>query len=345
MMGETRPRVLLQMNRLASYRVPVFNLLAEQMDLDVASFADLGRIENVRFNTIRGRLLKLGPFMYNRFRAALTDYDVIITGFDGRNLNSYYYALFHPRKTILFAQGYGSSMFAAIMRRAFHKRTVATLVYTQSTAQQLVKTGVPGEKVFFTGNTVEVGSAPERPRRSFLNIGTPRPLKRIDAVLTAVSIVRDELPDHIRIVLAGPGVEAAYRPIAQKLGVADLVEFHSEIRDETAIAELFAEAIAFVTGHVGLSAPQALGHGVPVVARSDIVQAPEYECVIDGYTGRTYRSVEELAQILLELAQQPQAARAMGRTGLALYKASLTAEAMRVRILNAINYAMRDRPL
>ncbi|WP_382437096.1 glycosyltransferase family 4 protein [Glycocaulis abyssi] len=343
-MAERRTRVLIQMNQLAAYRVPVFNLLTEHVDLDVAFVDELGTIENVRFNTIRGSSVKLGPTLYNRFPLKIANYDIIITGFDGRNLNSYYYTMLYPKKTIIFTQGYGASLIAAVLRRSLHNRAVATLVYTQANAQQLIRTGAIGAKVFFTGNTVKVGGAPQRGRRTFLNLGTPRTLKRVDDVLRAVALIKDQLPDHIRLTLAGPGAEAAYAPVAQQLGLSDKVEFHGEIRDEAAIAELFAEAIAFVTGHVGLSAPQALGHGVPIVARADISQAPEYECLIDGYTGRTYRSIDELAQILLELATQPDKAEELGRTGLALYKKTLTAEAMRDRILEAINYALSHGP-
>ncbi|MGB3416675.1 MAG: glycosyltransferase family 4 protein [Mesorhizobium sp.] len=343
-MNTKRPRVLVQMNRLAAYRVPVFNLLSEQVDLDVACFGTNGRIENVRFNFIQGKPYKFGPFVYNRFRADIAEYDVVITGFDARNLNSYYYAIAHSGKTILYSLGYGKSLLAALMRRAFHKRTAATLTYTQATAQQLIKTGVPAEKVFFTGNTVQVGHAPERPRRSFLNVGTPKPRKKVEDVLMAMAMARDKLPRHVRLVLVGKDVEKAYGATAVRHGVADLVEFHDEVRDENKLAGYFAEAIAFVSGHVGLSAPQALGHSVPVVARADLEQGPEFECVIDGFTGRTYRSDDELAQILLDLATQPDKAAELGRAGLALYNRSLSADAMCRRMVEAVEYVVsQDR--
>ncbi len=344
-MNSTRPRVLVQMNMLAAYRVPVFNLLSEQVDLDVACFGTNGQIENVRFNFIQGKPYKFGPFVYNRFPANIKEYDVIITGFDARNLNSFYYAIAHPKKTILYCLGYGTSLLAALMRRAFHRRTVATLVYTQATAQQLIKTGVPGEKVFFTGNTIQVGHAPERPRWSFLNIGTPKPRKKVEDVLKAMAMVKEKLPPHVRLVLVGRNVEKAYGAAAIQHGVADLVEFHDEVRDENKLAGYFAEAIAFVSGHVGLSAPQALGHGVPVVARADLEQGPEFECVVDGFTGRTYRSHDELAQILLDLATRPDKAAELGRAGLALYDRSLSADAMCRRMVEAIEYAMLQRSI
>ncbi|MGB3645606.1 MAG: glycosyltransferase family 4 protein [Mesorhizobium sp.] len=339
-MNTKRPRVLVQMNRLAAYRVPVFNLLSEQVDLDVACFGTNGRIENVRFNFIQGKSYKFGPFVYNRFRGDIAEYDVVITGFDARNLNSYYYAIARPKKTILYCQGYGRSLLAALMRRAFHKRTAATLTYTQATAQQLIKTGVPGEKVFFTGNTMQVGGAPTRARRSFLHIGRPQARKRIEDTLAALAMVRDELPQYIRLVLVGPNIEAAYGPAAQQYGVADLVEFHDEVWKEGDLAELFAEAIAFISANIGLSAAQALGHGVPVVARADIGQGPEFEWVIDGFTGRTYRSHEELTQILLDLATQPEKAAELGRAGLALYNRSLSADAMCRRMVEAVEYVI-----
>lgn len=344
-MSRNRPRVLVQVNRLAAYRVPIFNSLSEHVDLDVACFGRLGRIENVQFNVIEGKPLTLGPFVCNRFPTSIDDYDVVITGFDARNLNSYYYAIAHPRKTILYCQGYGRSLLAALVRRAFHKRAVATLVYTQATAQQLIKTGVPGEKVFFTGNSVQIGHAAERARRSFLHIGTPRPEKRVEDVLVAMAMVREKLPEHIRLVLVGPNTEKAYGAAAKQYGVSELVEFYDEVRDEDKLAEFFAEAIAYVSGHVGLSAPQALGHGVPVVARADLVQGPEFECVIDQFTGRTYRSQDELARILLDLASQPDKAAELGRAGLQLYDHSRSAGAMCKRMVEAIDYVMSERSM
>lgn len=342
-MNSKRPRVLVQMNRLAAYRVPIFNFLSEHVDLDVACFGRLGRVENVRFRVIEGKPFKFGPFVYNRFPANINEYDVIITVFDARNLNSFYYAIAHPNKTVLYCLGYGRSLLTALVRRAFHKRAAATLTYAQATAQQLIKTGVPGEKVFFTGNSVRVGCAPERARRSFLNIGTPKPRKKVQDVLMAMAIVREELPQHVRLVIVGPNVEKTYGPAAKQYGVTDLVEFHDEVRGEDNLAEFFAEAIAFVSGHVGLSAPQALGHGVPVVARADLEQGPEFECVIDGFTGRTYRSHDELAQILLDLATHPDKAAELGQAGLALYNQSLSADAMCRRMVEAIDYAMSRR--
>ncbi len=339
-MDGTRPRILMQNNRLAAYQVPVLNLLAERVDFEFSCFETLGVVENVKFKVIEGKSYKFGPFVYNHFQANIKEYDVIITGFDARNLNSYYYAIAHPKKTILYCLGYGKSLLAALMRRAFHKRTAATLVYTQATAQQLIKTGVPAEKVFFTGNTVQVGHAPERPRRSFLNVGTPKPRKKVEDVLMAMAMARDKLPRHVRLVLVGQGVERAYGAAAARHGIADLVEFHDEVRDEDRLAGFFAEAIAFVSGHVGLSAPQALGHGVPVVARANLEQGPEFECVIDGFTGRTYRTLEELAQILLDLATRPDEAAELGRAGLALYNQSLSADAMCKRMVEAIEYAV-----
>lgn len=339
-MNSKRPRVLVQMNSLAAYRVPIFNLLSEHVDLDVACFGRLGRIENVQFNVIEGKPLTLGSIVYNRFPASIDDYDVVITGFDARNLNSYYYAIAHPRKTILYCQGYGRSLLAALVRRVFHKRTVATLVYTQATAQQLIKTGVAAEKVFFTGNTMLIGNVPERRRYSFLHMGRPQARKRVEDAVVAMALVREKLPEHIRLVLVGPRAEAAYGAVVKQYGVADLVEFYDEIWDEEGTAEFFAKAVAFVTGHVGLSAPQALGHGVPVVARADIEQGPEFECVIDGVTGRTYRSPDELAQILLDLATRPDTAAEMGKAGLVIYSRSLSADAMCKRMIEVIDYAM-----
>lgn len=340
MKKQVRPRILLQVNKLAAYRVPIYNLLSENVDLDVAYFEELGRIDGVKFEKILGKKISIGPFKYNKFSGNLNQYDAIISIFDARNLNTYIYAVLYPSKTILYAIGYGRSLIAAMVRRVFHQFCAATLVYTKSSAQQLISTGVPGSKVFFTGNTVKVRSHSASARRYFLYIGSPKLRKRVEDAIEALGIIKDQLPKGIGMLIAGPGVEEIYRPICIIHGVDDLVEFHDEVRDETKIAKIFAQSIALVSGQVGLSAPQALGHGVPVVTRADVAHGPEQECVIDGYTGRTYRSCDQLAEILLELSLQPEIAEKMGRNGLSLYENALTAEAMRDRMLEAIYYVL-----
>lgn len=335
-----KPRVLLEMNALAAYRIPVLNLLSEHVDLEVACPSELGQINNVHFKYHKNKALKIFGGSWNFSGPDYSQYDVIISGFDGRNANSYLHVLRWPRRTILFSHGYGGSLFAAIWRRFLYRCAAAALVYTQPYAQQLIRSGVPGRKVFFTGNTVEVGVASERERTYFLHLGTPQARKGLGEILSALSIVRNDLPEHIHLVVAGPGVEEAYSPLVGEKNLTERVKFCGEIRDKKEIASLFSGAIAYVSGHIGLGAPQALGHGVPVIARSDVVQAPEYECLIDGHTGRTYRSVRDLSELLLDFGMNPQTALAMGRAGLSLYRDSLSAEAMCARIMEAIQYVL-----
>lgn len=339
-MKSKRLQVLIQMDKIAAYRVPLYNLLAEAVDLDVAYHSELGRVENTTFKLKKCRAIKFGPFTLSQLPEKMDKYDVVITIFDGRNLNALIYVFFRPGKTILYCLGFGRSLVSAMIRRLFHNRAAATLVYTQGTAQQLIKSGVKGEKVFYTGNTVEVGKVKNGLRRYFINMGTPKPRKRVEDVIEAFAMVKQELPEGIRLLLVGPGTEDAYAAKVSEYGLNDVTEFRGEVRDEVEISDLFSRSIAFVSGHVGLSAPQSLGHGVPVVARVDIEQGPEFECVVDGYTGRTYRSVSELSEILVELASCPEIAEDLGRAGFALYNSSLNIEKMRDRFLQSILYVM-----
>lgn len=340
-MKTRRPKVLIQMNKLAAYRVPIFHELSKFVDLEFACSGFLGEVSGTRFKIINTRPIRFGRFVYHLVPARHFDYDLIITGFDGWNINSYLYSLSCPQKTILYTQGYGRSLIAAFVRRVFHKHVVASLTYTQSTAQQLIKTGVPGRSVFFTGNTVEVGQSPKRTRSTFLHIGTPQARKRVVDILSAMAMARDRLPAHVKLVLVGPGSELAYSAAAARYGIRNLVVFHDEVRNDEEIAVLFAEAIAFVSGHVGLSAPQAFGYGVPVVTRADIEHGPEFEYVMEGVNSRIYQSHEELADILVDLSSRPEHAAELGSAGRVLYQKWMSTDLMCQRILEVISYVMR----
>lgn len=341
MTSPLRPRVLILQSRLAHYRVPIFNRLAKHYEIDLVCQGTLGEGVSPTFRVLEARSRCVGSFIWYRWDGPpVGDYDAIIAEFDLRTLNIFGFLAKHAHRTILYSQGYGRSLLAALFRRALWARAGAALVYTESTAQQLIKSGVDGRKVFSVGNTQEVHYAPNNEtRRTFLHIGRPQARKNVRELLTAFAKVKDRLPNDVYIELVGPGAREAYGSAAKEAGIADRIAFAADVHDPRAISEYFHRAIAYVApGHIGLSGPQAIGHSVPVVTRSDVEHGPEIEPCIDGFSARVYREPRELQEILVELASDQEAAAALGRNGRALYKASYTPEKMTGRMADAIEF-------
>ena len=132
-----------------------------------------------------------------------------------------------------------------------------------------------------------------------------------------------------RVIVVGDGAE---RPrLETRFAQAGVdAEFLGAVYDLPTLRRLYARAdVAVSIGGAGLNVTQALSLGVPVVAEhGNPDSSPEIEAVVDGETGRLYRSGDpaSLRQVLEELLEDPEALRRMGRNGLQVVRERYTAE-------------------
>jgi glycosyltransferase involved in cell wall biosynthesis len=338
-MSESRKRVLFQLNHLSEYRIPIFERLGRRHDVDIV-VSSPPPAHPTSFTVIQSRHSRFWKFALQGWSGRkVAEYDAVFSIFDMRNLTAFALILRHPNRVAPYCLGYGRGLVSSLFRRLVFSHSRVSLVYSQGTAQQLIKSGVPGRKVHYTGNTIAVLEAPipDGPRSTFLHVGTPKPRKRVQELIAAFSRVMDRLPPHVTITIVGKGSRTAYGAYAAGSPAAGRIIFHDDVRDETVLADLFGQAIAYVgPGHVGLGALQAIGHGVPVVTRSDVEHGPEFETCIDNHTARLYRHEAELAEILVELATDPAHARSLGLNGRALYDAAYHPDQMVDRMCAAI---------
>lgn len=338
MTATPKKSVLIQLNKLQAYRIPIFERLGQIYDLDVVVSSPPPE-QPTSFRVITSRRTALGKFSLQKWSGRPVDsYAAVVSILDMRNLTALWLILTR-RSTIPYCLGYGHSFLSSMLRRWVFKQSKAILVYTQGMAQEVMRSGVDAKQVFYTGNTVAVTDAPppEGPRTEFLHVGTPKPRKQVEALLQAFARVVGSLPAETSISIVGPGAETAFGGLARTLGISERVRFLGDIRDPQRLEELFGKAIAYVSpGHVGLGALQAIGYGVPVVTRSDREQGPEFETCIDGLTARLYRGEDALDGILVDLATNPEAARVLGRAGRDLYSAAYHPDQMARRISAAV---------
>ncbi|HXH29509.1 MAG TPA: glycosyltransferase [Bacteriovoracaceae bacterium] len=140
--------------------------------------------------------------------------------------------------------------------------------------------------------TNEDGSGAPRCRQdsekfTIISLGRLEPIKAVDKLLEAVSLLGPELRGALRLDIYGTGSEENnLKTLAEKLGLTEIVAFHGAIPSNQ-VAQAYSRADLFVlTSNVepwGLVVNEALSEGVPVICPYWVGAATDL--VLDGLTG------------------------------------------------------------
>jgi glycosyltransferase involved in cell wall biosynthesis len=163
-----------------------------------------------------------------------------------------------------------------IFRRAVPRSVrlaARVLAVSEQTKQDLVGLyGVPEERIVVTYNGVDPGFSPEGPRENgapyALFVGALHLRKDPTTAVEALALFGGH---DLRLVLVGPdkGGRAEAQQAAERLGVADRIEFRGHVPQEQ-LAAFFrgAACLVFPTRYEGFGLPvlEAMACGTPVVA-------------------------------------------------------------------------------
>ena len=153
------------------------------------------------------------------------------------------------------------------------------------------------------------------PRPRLLCVGRLIPIKGHIVLLRAFAEARRELPE-LTLDIAGRGpLEPALKALARELGIADAVRFRGYVSPvQGAIERVGLVVVPSLGEGFGMVALEAMERGRPVIA-AEIGGLGEL--VQDGETGRLVPAaeVEPLRAAIVELAGNPELARAMGAAG------------------------------
>jgi len=198
---------------------------------------------------------------------------------------------------------------------------------SEATADELIGLGVDRGRLSIVPNGVEppppVEATPsETPL--LVVLGRLVPHKRVEHALEVTARLRNRWPG-LRLSVVGEGWwEQELRAEAERLGVADLVDFHGYV-DEQTKHELLARAWVHLCPSVkegwGLVVSEAGGHGVPTVGYR--AAGGLRESVVDGVTGELVDDLDEMAAAVERLLADPAVRGGMGEAA-AHYAASLT---------------------
>ncbi|WP_425395869.1 glycosyltransferase family 4 protein [Aeoliella sp.] len=269
-------RIAITQPDIRPYRLPVYNLLAEQPDIEVTVFADQASdAPNPVPDTVKFRFehanvsdRRIGPVAFREHPAQLEvadpdRFDLLVHSWNPRYL-TLRPALKKARKvglpTVIWGHGYSKhdTWMRTWMRNRLGRLATGVMLYTHPVADRLVNEyGFDRERVFVAQNAIDqtpIQAArqawldrPEElaafraehqldPSRTVAFVSRLRDENRPDRLLRAVASGQSELPGLTAVVIGDGPERPKLEAQARELGIADQVRFAGAIYDEYLLA-------------------------------------------------------------------------------------------------------------
>ncbi|WP_218122211.1 glycosyltransferase family 4 protein [Blastococcus aurantiacus] len=195
-------------------------------------------------------------------------------------------------------------------------RRVPYVTISDATGREMAGLGIAPERT----TLVPVGTepvvpvdVPRSPTPRLITLGRLVPHKQVEHSLDILARLSDRWPDLTLAVVGEGWWEETLRTQAERLGVADRVEFLGFL-DEKAKHEQLAAAWVFVCPSVkegwGMVVIEAGGHGVPTVGYHS--SGGLQESVVDGVSGVLVDDLDQMTDAVAGLLEDADARRAMG---------------------------------
>lgn len=343
-----KKKILLGYNYILHYRKPLFNLLAERYDLVVLHSGSETVEDNDLYTEIIYPSKKIGPFYIQRGiveEVKKEKYDYIILLFDLRWINTLFsmYTYNKKSKLILWGAWMTNSMIANKARLYLTKKVNASIFYTQASRLDFIDAGINPEATFVANNTFDVGDRV----KSFLNpvknkilfVGSLDERKQNDVLIEAYSNIICKISDNIELTLVGEGIDMSrLKKIVKEKGIDNKVNFVGKIVDTKVLQNYYKEAIVSVSfGQAGLSVLQSLGYGVPFLTKGNAISGGEKTNIKNRLNSVFCEdSIVSLEKSLLELCNDLNYARNLGKNAYDYYSVYCTIENMNQGFLDAI---------
>lgn len=199
-------------------------------------------------------------------------------------------------------------------------RRVPYVTISDATGREMSLQGIdPGRITLVPVGTepiVQVDT-PRSPSPRLVTLGRLVPHKQVEHSLEILARLSDRWPDLTLAVVGEGWWEDTLRAEAERLGVAERVEFLGFL-DETAKHEQLAAAWVFVCPSIkegwGMVVIEAGGHGVPTVGYHS--SGGLQESVVDGVSGLLVDDLDQMTDAVAQLLQDDEARRAMGEAAM-----------------------------
>lgn len=353
-------KVLLLQGTLSSYNVPVFNIIAQKIDLTVAYTVKNECRENSSFKIIKFDYKKMGGlfFIKKGFYKICSQYDVVIFLSDLHYI-SYCSIPFVRRKykvipwTIGLRASY-TRRYDVTREKSFIdklygmilKKSDAIIFYMKA-PMEFWGSIIDKNKVFIAHNTVEVlidEINKNKEKNRILFIGTLYKEKKIyeliDAYIEAKTKCNSDKFFYLDIIGKGEEYENL-KVMIEERGLTKSIVLHGAIYEEEELAKYFSKAILCISpDQAGLSVLKSMGYGVPYVTRINAITGGERLNIIDKENGLLYNTQEELVSIIEDAYKNPETYLTMGNNAQKYYMSNTTIKHMAQGFIDAISYVL-----
>ncbi len=340
--------------RLQSYRMPIFNRIADDpnINLTVAHSSQLSEGKDNKFKEVIIPFKKIGNFTYYdaSFGNFLGQFDVVVCMFYLFNLSFLKLAIRRKVKLIFWGIGvrasynakFDSPTFMNNIRYFLARRADAMLFYSDYARDKYIGKGIDANKLFVMQNTVEVlPSDDSAVRDKLLFIGSLYRQKKIFELLESYknALERfDGIPKSLHIIGKGAEFDRINEWIKEHQ-LQEHVILHGAIFEEPRLKELFSSALACISpGQAGLSVLKSFGYGVPFITHEDAITGGERLNITNNENGILFKEFGDLDDIILEIFKSPDKYIKMGENAKEFYASERTPEIMAQGFINAVNY-------
>lgn len=353
-------KVLLIQNTISSYRVPIYNKLAEKYELTVIySYGE--EPKEVKFKTELITVRRIGKlYIHNKNLSRIAEkFDVIIVLFSPFWLSiSFLVSKKNKRSYSVIPWGIGVPASYLVRFDDKSKMTLpfewmidradAIIFYSSYAREKYIEMGYNQDKLFVAPNTVVVlpSNFTTDNRDSLLFIGSMYKAKGIMSLLEsylALYQLREENIPSLYLIGSGPEYNEVFTWV-NKNRMSNYIKLEGEIFDEFTIKNYFEKAIACISpGQAGLSVQKSMGYGVPFITNTDAFTGGERLDIINGETGILYKSDNDLLNILIDICDNPNKYYEIGKKAYDFYHTQRTSEQMVQGVVDAINYSSRKQ--
>jgi glycosyltransferase involved in cell wall biosynthesis len=354
---KTKMKVLFITGKLQHYRIPIFNIISQKVDLTVAhSGVKLTNEMDASFKEIIIKENKIGPFTYHENLTDLANnFDVVVAMLYLQKLS--FMRLLFARKTAykLIYWGIGvkasqKSKFDAptvlnYVRYYIAKRCDAMIFYTDYARKKYIARGIKKEKLFVMNNTVAVIDTLNEKieRNKIIFIGSFNKSKKIFSLLEAYLEASKISEALLKIELVGDGVD--FEDVKQWVSDNQLgakIKIHGAIYNPEELERIYKSGIVSISpGQAGLSVLSCFGYGVPFVTSSNAITGGERLNIKNNFNGILFNSDQELKNIIIDISNNQTKYLKMGENAKNYYLAGRTPEIMADGFLDAINYTQK----
>ncbi len=351
-------KVLLINPEITNYRLGIYELIANEVELTVLHFGKNLDNENLNFKQIKSRLIKIGPiFITTIFLSKIcSNFDIVISDGNLRHLDRNFLILnpFRKYKWINWGIGLSASLNKKIgvdkkfdfLRFFIFKKVDAHLFYSDYPIERYKSHGINSEKLFVAWNTVINNNYNYSilEKDSIIFVGSLYKQKGIFELLNVYRIYILNSKIKLKLHIVGGGHEFnGIKLFIRDNNLNDFIYMHGPIYDSKILQKLYSRSFLSISpNQAGLSVLTSMSYGVPFVTKPDAITGGEIFSIKHLFNGYLYNTNQELLDLLFDLENNNKLYLNMGNNARKFYIEERNPHKLVLKVLESCQYVLKN---